>query len=214
MSKRQCDFIVASLGLLLLSPLMLLIALLIRWDDAGPVLFTQQRLGHGKRPFRIYKFRTMRDGWITGVGGWLRATGLDELPQLVNMLRGDMSLIGPRPLTEADVLRLGWDDADHALRWSTRPGVIGLAQLYAGRGARLSWFLDASYVRERRLGLDLGIVAMSALISVIGKPRVRAWLRNRRRHIAVTRPARAGLRDLGKAAYEAAPRGFEVGRPA
>src|SRR5690606_2482111 len=111
-------------------------------DDGGPVLFTQTRVGADRTPFRIYKFRTMRDGKTTRVGRWLRATGLDELPQLVNMLLGDMSLIGPRPLTFEDVARLGWDDGRHDVRFSVRPGVIGLAQLYAGRGKRLSWFLD------------------------------------------------------------------------
>lgn len=184
MAQRMMDVIVAVSALLVLSPLLVLIAVLIRLEDGGPALFVQTRVGAGRQPFRIYKFRTMRDGRVTGFGQRLRATGLDELPQLVNMLRGDMSLIGPRPLTDADVARLKWDDDAHALRWRVRPGIIGLAQLYAGRGARLSWFLDAAYVRERRLDLDLGIVAMSAAISVIGKRRVRAWLRGRRRRLA------------------------------
>lgn len=188
MSQRHIDLIVALTGLVLLSPAALLIAFLIRWDDGGPVLFTQMRLGRHKRPFRIYKFRTMQDGWITGIGRWLRATGLDELPQLINMLRGDMSLIGPRPLTEADVARLEWDDAAHALRWSVRPGVVGLAQLHAGRGARVSWLLDTAYVRERGAALDLRIVAMSAVVSVVGKRAVRERLRaHRLRRIANAR---------------------------
>jgi lipopolysaccharide/colanic/teichoic acid biosynthesis glycosyltransferase len=181
MTQRHLDLIVAVAGLVLLGPLMLLIALLIRLDDAGPVLFTQLRVGEDRRLFRIYKFRTMRDGWITGIGRWLRATGLDELPQLVNVLGGDMSLIGPRPLTEADVRRLGWDGDAYSARWSVRPGVVGLAQLYAGRGARLSWFLDSSYVRGRSIALDARIVAMSAAVGIVGKRRVRGWLRSRRR---------------------------------
>ncbi|HEX7082168.1 MAG TPA: sugar transferase [Gammaproteobacteria bacterium] len=200
-SQRLTDIAVAVAALALLSPLLLLIALLIRLEDGGPALFTQIRVGAGKRPFRIYKFRTMRDGSITRIGRWLRSTGLDELPQLVNMLRGEMSLIGPRPLTEADVMRLGWNDDAHALRWSVRPGVVGLAQLYAGRGARLSWFLDAAYVRGRRFRLDAEIVAATAVMSVLGKPRVRAWLRRRRAAAAAERasaapvaPARASHR--------------------
>jgi lipopolysaccharide/colanic/teichoic acid biosynthesis glycosyltransferase len=181
MTQRHLDLIVAVAGLVLAGPLMVLIALLIRLDDAGPVLFTQLRVGERRRLFRIYKFRTMRDGWITGIGQWLRATGLDELPQLVNMLRGDMSRIGPRPLTGADVRRLGWDGDAHAARWSVRPGIVGLAQLYAGRGARLSWFLDSRYARERCFALDARIVVLSAAVSVVGKRRVRGWLRARRR---------------------------------
>src|SRR5690606_26770390 len=157
--QRPIDIAVAASGLVLASPLLLLIAWLIRLDDGGPVLFTQTRVGADRKPFRIYKFRTMRDGVTTRIGRWLRQTGLDELPQLVNMLRGEMSLIGPRPLTGEDVERLGWDDDAHAVRWSVRPGIIGLAQLYAGRGKRLSWFLDVTYVRDRRLALDLGIFA-------------------------------------------------------
>src|SRR5690606_13980942 len=89
--------------------------------------------------------------------------------------------IGPRPLTFEDVERLGWDDRRHDVRFSVRPGVIGLAQLYAGRGKRLSWFLDVTYVRERCAALDLRIVLATAAIAVLGKRRVRGWLRARRR---------------------------------
>jgi lipopolysaccharide/colanic/teichoic acid biosynthesis glycosyltransferase len=192
--QRMINMAGTFFGLVVLSPLMLIIAGLIRLDDSGPPLFTQMRLGAGRRPFRIYKFRTMRDGTTTRVGRWLRGTGLDELPQLFNMLRGEMSLIGPRPLTEADVARLGWHDDAHAPRWSVRPGVIGLAQLYAGRGKRLSWFLDMTYVRERRLALDLGIVAATGAIGLLGKRRVRGWLRARRRRTFTTRPVYAPAR--------------------
>ncbi|MGB7217110.1 MAG: sugar transferase, partial [Gammaproteobacteria bacterium] len=181
MLQRAFDIACAAAGLVLASPLLLVIAALIVVDDGGPVLFTQTRVGAGRTPFRIYKFRTMRDGETTRVGRWLRATGLDELPQLVNMLLGDMSLIGPRPLTFEDVERLGWDDRRHDVRFSVRPGVIGLAQLYAGRGKRLSWFLDVTYVRERCAALDLRIVLATAAIAVLGKRRVRGWLRARRR---------------------------------
>lgn len=193
--QRPIDIAVAAAGLVLASPLLLLIAWLIRLDDGGPVLFTQTRVGADRKPFRIYKFRTMRDGVTTRTGRWLRQTGLDELPQLVNMLRGEMSLIGPRPLTGEDVERLGWDDDAHAVRWSVRPGIIGLAQLYAGRGKRLSWFLDVTYVRDRRLALDLGIFAATAVIGIVGKRRVRAWLRTyRRRRSALAAAPRGAAR--------------------
>jgi lipopolysaccharide/colanic/teichoic acid biosynthesis glycosyltransferase len=179
MSRRCFDCVAAALGLAVLSPLFLVIALSIRLDDGGPVLFTQQRLGRFRRPFRIYKFRTMRDGVVTRVGAGLRATGLDELPQLVNLLRGDMSLIGPRPLTSADVERLGWNDGAYDARWRLRPGIGGLAQLYAGRGARVSWFLDRRYVRERSLQMDFAILFATAAVSLAGKRRVRTLLRPR-----------------------------------
>lgn len=180
MLKRYFDLLAAFVALVSLSPLLLLIACSIKCDDGGPALFAQIRVGMRKRPFRIYKFRTMQDGRVTRVGHWLRSTGLDELPQLVNVLRGDMSVIGPRPLTHADVERLGWHAPAYALRWSVRPGIIGLAQLYAGRGARLSWFLDRSYVTRRaQWAVDVAIILLSAAIALVGKRRVRRWLRTR-----------------------------------
>jgi lipopolysaccharide/colanic/teichoic acid biosynthesis glycosyltransferase len=197
--RRCIDLVAAALGVALFSPAALLIAVLIRLEDGGPVLFTQTRLGERKRPFRIYKFRSMREARITRVGRWLRATGLDELPQLANVLRGDMSLVGPRPLTESDVARLGWATERHAQRWHARPGIVGLAQVYAGRGARVSRFLDQRYVRTRGLGTDLGIVLISAAMGLLGKRRVKAWLRARRdrRRSARTRhgaaPSRAAV---------------------
>jgi lipopolysaccharide/colanic/teichoic acid biosynthesis glycosyltransferase len=187
MIKRSFECLAAVSALVLLSPVCVLIAALIKLNDGGPVFFTQERVGRLKQPFRIYKFRTMRDGWITGIGACLRATGLDELPQLVNVARGDMSLIGPRPLIAGDVARLGWDDEVHAGRFDVRPGIVGLAQLYAGRGARQSWFLDSRYVEDRSFGLDAAILALSAAICVLGKPRVRAWLRRSRRAACAAR---------------------------
>ena len=180
MLRRCFDFSVAVLGLAVTSPLLLLVGGLIRLDDGGPVLFTQTRLGRGRRPFRIYKFRTMRDGIITRHGRWLRATGIDELPQLLNLVRGEMSLIGPRPLTAEDVARLGWDGPSHGVRWEVQPGIAGLAQIFAGRGARLSWFLDVRYVRGRTLMMDAEIVALAAAMLCCGKRRVRRWLRTLR----------------------------------
>lgn len=177
MPKRWFDCLAAACGLLVLSPLLLVLAGLIKLDDGGDVLFVQWRLGRDKRPFRIFKLRTMRDGAVTRIGRWLRATGLDELPQLANVLLGDMSLIGPRPLTADDVARLRWGDDAHALRWRVRPGIVGLAQLHAGRGRRVSWFFDRRYVTTRGVGRDAAILLLSAAIGVLGKRRVRAWLR-------------------------------------
>src|SRR5687767_15494704 len=86
-------------------------------DDGGPVRFRPPRLGRRRRPFSILKIRTMRDGRVTRVGTALRATGLDEIPQFLNILSGEMSAVGPRPLTEADVRRLGWTGVEFDFRW-------------------------------------------------------------------------------------------------
>lgn len=180
MSRRLIDIVVGGLGIVVAAPIMLMIAVLIALDDGRPVLFGQTRLGVRRQPFRILKFRSMRDGRVTRTGRWLRSTGLDELPQLANVVAGDMSLIGPRPLTEDDVARLGWTTRRHALRWSIRPGIVGLAQIHAGRGARLSWYLDRRYVEARGLLADLGIVTTAAAMSVLGKRRIKAWRRRAR----------------------------------
>src|SRR5690606_30302785 len=204
MLQRAFDIACAGAGLVLASPLLLVIAGLILVDDGGPVLFTQTRVGADRTPFRIYKFRTMRDGKTTRVGRWLRATGLDELPQLVNMLLGDMSLIGPRPLTFEDVARLGWDDGRHDVRFSVRPGVIGLAQLYEGLGQRLLWFLYVTCVRVPFASLVLRFVyeltqnTMPAVRRVRLTWSVRGWLRARRRRAIArdTAPRAATHREL------------------
>ena len=178
MSKRVFDLAAAAVGIVVLCPVWLTIAALISIEDGGSPLFVQDRVGFRKRPFPILKFRTMRDGRITRIGRVLRTTGLDELPQLANVLLGEMSLVGPRPLTPADVARLGWDGSAHARRWSVEPGITGLAQLYAGRGARLSWFLDRRYVESWCPRLDVAIIGLTLVIAVIGKRRVRGWLRS------------------------------------
>ena len=175
--KRLFDLVAAVFGLLLLSPVLLAIIISVYLVDGRPILFSQQRLGQGKQPFKIYKFRTMQDGQITKFGRVLRQTGLDELAQILNILRGDMSVVGPRPLTEADVVRLGWDNDDHAARWDLRPGITGLAQLYGGRGARFSWRMDRLYFKRISLWLDVRIVLLSFAVNVFGKQRVRGFLR-------------------------------------
>ena len=152
-------------------PVMAAIALAIRLDDGGPVCFRQSRVGRGRRPFEILKFRSMRDGQVTRVGRVLRATGLDELPQFVNILRGELSAVGPRPVTAEDAARYArFPDADR--RWSVNPGLTGLAQL-GGRTIEESIALDLAYVRDRTLLLDCRIIAMSFVVNVLGKSRTR-----------------------------------------
>src|ERR1700752_4085243 len=121
--KRILDLIAAATAGAALAPLTTLIALAIWLEDGESPLFLQTRIGHQRRPFTVFKFRTMRDQRVTHVGRWLRQTGLDELPQFINVCRGDMSVIGPRPLTAEDVRRLGWSDGRHDCRFAARPGV-------------------------------------------------------------------------------------------
>ena len=133
MLKRAFDAAAAAVGLVLLSPVFLVVAALIKAQDRGPVFFRQERVGRGGRTFRIHKFRTMRvanagalitrtdDDRITPVGAFLRRTKLDELPQLIDVLRGDMSVVGPRPEVPRYVAM--WGDAARAEILSVRPGI-------------------------------------------------------------------------------------------
>lgn len=179
--NRAADLVCCALAAPLLLPLFALIALAIHLDDGGPVLFRQQRLGTNRRPFAIAKFRSMREQRITRVGACLRRTGLDETAQVFNVLSGDMSWIGPRPLTAPDVQRLGWDGRQHDARFRIRPGMTGLAQLYGGVGAAWTRGIDRLYRRHRGPRLDLWIVGWSLAINLFGKTRVRRILRPARR---------------------------------
>src|SRR5579859_5004664 len=140
MSKRLLDIILSSVLLLITLPLWLVIAVAIRCSSSGPILYGGKRVGRGGRTFKMYKFRSMRSGAdrqgpgitaaddprITRVGRWLRATKIDELPQLINVLRGEMSLVGPRP--EAPEWVALYDDQQRAVL-SVRPGITGPTQL-------------------------------------------------------------------------------------
>ncbi|WP_269458418.1 sugar transferase [Micromonospora coriariae] len=166
--KRIFDATLAAVLLVLLTPLLVVVAVLVMVGLGRPVLFRQCRAGLHGRPFEVVKFRTMRppnhgrslvsDGdRLTPLGRWLRATSLDELPTLWNVLRGDMSLVGPRPLLPE---YLGRYSASQARRHEVRPGVTGLAQV-RGRNS-LSWEekldLDVQYVDTRNFRLDLSIL--------------------------------------------------------
>ena len=166
-SKRAVDVACSLMGLVVLSPVMLITAIRVGRDVGRPVLFRQSRPGRGGAPFTMYKFRTMRgDGEsgiahdqerITRLGGRLRASSIDELPSLVNVLRGEMSLVGPRPLLMAYLPRY---TVAQARRHEVRPGITGLAQV-SGRNA-LDWdsrlALDVEYVDRRSWPLDLRIL--------------------------------------------------------
>jgi lipopolysaccharide/colanic/teichoic acid biosynthesis glycosyltransferase len=145
-------------------------------DDGRPVLFRQQRLGYRRRPFSIIKFRTMRDGRITRVGKVLRATGLDEIPQFINILSGEMSAVGPRPLTEGDVRRLGWTGIAFDSRWEKKPGLTGLAQIVGAPSTDAALELDRTYTARWYPLLDCQLIALSFAVNV-GKSRVQRRLR-------------------------------------
>jgi lipopolysaccharide/colanic/teichoic acid biosynthesis glycosyltransferase len=171
--KRVIDVLTSAVLLLMLSPLLAAAAVAIVVESPGPVFFRQIRLGRGGREFAMYKFRSMvadaatigpyhtssGDPRITRVGRFLRRTSIDELPQLVNVLKGDMSLVGPRP--DVPVQRALYGDADWKQRCSVRPGITGLAQATLRSQAtpeqRLA--LDLRYAREQSLWLDAKIVA-------------------------------------------------------
>lgn len=172
-TKRLFDVLLAASGLTFFSHLLLLICMLIFFEDFGSVFFIQKRAGFQKRPFEIIKFRTMNCEVITNIGKWLRATGLDEIPQFINVLKGDMSIVGPRPLTEEDILRLGWDRRTHEDRWSLKPGITGLSQLFGGQNAKESWRYDQRYLKRRSLLMDLRIIFLSFCVNIIGKKNVR-----------------------------------------
>lgn len=173
-AKRAFDVLVSATALLVLSPVMAVVALLVAARLGRPVFFRQSRPGKGGRIFRIYKFRTMTDARdpagrllpdearLTPFGRWLRSASLDELPQLLNVLLGDMSLVGPRPLRVQYLERYS---PEQARRHEVRPGVTGWAQVN-GRN-ELSWEekfrLDVWYVDNRSLALDLKILWLTLL---------------------------------------------------
>ena len=173
--KRALDILVSLFALALLSPLLLAVAAAILLEDGAPVLFRQMRFGQGGREFGMLKFRSMvknaaaigpfftsaGDPRITRVGRFIRRTSIDELPQLLNVLRGDMSLVGPRPDVAAQ--RALYDDAQWALRCSVRPGITGLAQATLRSEATEDQRreLDLRYAREQSVKMDLCIMAMT-----------------------------------------------------
>jgi lipopolysaccharide/colanic/teichoic acid biosynthesis glycosyltransferase len=189
--REALDVVLALLAVIVLSPVFILVALAVRLSSRGPVFFRQDRLGQERRPFRIYKFRTMKpdnddsehrkyvtalltediapdggadgiyklvgDPRVTPVGRFLRRTSLDELPQLFNVLRGEMALVGPRPALawEAELFPPGTE-----LRFSVRPGITGLWQV-SGRAnvdMRTALRMDCDYVRTRSLRGDVRIL--------------------------------------------------------
>jgi lipopolysaccharide/colanic/teichoic acid biosynthesis glycosyltransferase len=191
MIKRAFDIAFAGAGLVFTSPLWVVIPILIQLDDRGPVFFRQARSGLRGREFMVAKFRSMvvdaeRDGArqavpgdarITRLGRWLRATAMDELPQLWSILVGDMSVVGPRALRPGEIEAQGdgqlvrlEDVPGFASRSSVRPGLTGVAQLYAPRHLprRQKFRYDRLYIRRQSFSLDVRLILLSLWVSLSG----------------------------------------------
>ena len=193
MRKRLFDVALSGAGLVVSSPLWLLITAAVKLEDGGPIIFTQDRVGLNGHVFRAFKFRSMvpdaealtgpvqasaHDPRVTRIGRLLRATAMDELPQLWNIFIGDMSFVGPRPLRPGEV-EAGGDGALQALRdipgydarHRIRPGLTGLTQVYARRDIRQTckFRLDLLYARNASFLLDLKLIVLSFWITGLGR---------------------------------------------
>jgi len=191
-AKRTLDLLLAGTGLVLSCPLWAIVAAAIKLEDGGSIFYGQERVGQGGRVFRVLKFRSMipdaearvgalqasaNDPRITRVGRLMRATALDELPQLVSILRGDMSFVGPRALRPGEIEVLG-DGAHVALedvpgfeaRCVVRPGLTGVAQIFAARDIprRQKFRYDKLYIRRQSFWLDVRLILLSFWITFRG----------------------------------------------
>jgi len=180
-TKRVFDFLLSILLIELALPVGLIIAVLVLLDSRGPILFSQERVGRGGRPFRLYKFRSMyveapeyalhpqeaEDPRITRIGRFLRRTSLDELPQLINVLRGEMSLVGPRPEMPFIVEKY---NAHHRQRLEVTPGITGIWQLSADRAFLIheNIFYDLYYIRHRNFFMDVAILLHTVAFAMRG----------------------------------------------
>jgi polysaccharide biosynthesis protein PslA len=193
-AKQLLDYGLGTMALLFFVPLLLIIALAIKLDSPGPVLFRQKRRGLNNQPFMVFKFRSMymhlsdietsretsrNDPRVTRVGKWLRRLSLDELPQLLNVLRREMSLMGPRPHAlnmriEGELLDVA--SGDYLLRYSVKPGITGWAQVNGVRGEvvrledlRKRIEYDLEYIRRWSVRFDLKILFLTATREIISK---------------------------------------------
>lgn len=187
--KRSIDFLLALVCLVLFSPVFLVCYIGIRREDGCPVIFSQERIGRGGKPFMILKFRTMKeeaekdgvpqlaekeDSRLTPFGGWLRKHHLDELPQLWNVLRGDMAFIGPRPERKYFIDKIMEHDPRYELLYQIRPGVTSYATLYNGYTDTMEKMLrrlelDLYYLEHRSWWLDTKILFNTFLNIAFGK---------------------------------------------
>jgi lipopolysaccharide/colanic/teichoic acid biosynthesis glycosyltransferase len=190
--KRSFDIVLSGTGLLVSSPLWLIISVLIKLDDGGPLFFSQERVGERGRHFQAFKFRSMvadaertsgplqsgeNDPRVTRLGRVLRATAMDELPQLFNIFRGDMSFVGPRALRPGEIEVNGRGTVERledvpgfAARCAVRPGLTGVAQIYAPRDVirRQKFRYDRLYIRHQSFWLDVRLITLSFWITFRG----------------------------------------------
>lgn len=195
--KRILDFFFSVLLLIILSVIMLPIAILIKLDSRGPIIFKQYRLGRNGEAFEMYKFRSMvvnaekigsgmysfeGDPRVTRVGKWLRKTSLDELPQLINILKGEMSFIGPRPVLPHHPWSYEEYSRMQKMRFKVLPGLTGLAQVNGRK--QLSWKdrikLDVAYVKHMSFLLDIKILIKTFYVVLLNKNNVNTIVTNER----------------------------------
>lgn len=186
--KRFFDFIGALVGIVLLSPVYLFVYILLKRQGDGPVIFRQERIGYGGKPFIILKFRTMEvgsedgtpllaqrdDDRLTPVGKFLREHHLDELPQLVNVLRGEMSFVGPRPERQYFIDQIMEQNSDYQYIYLMRPGTTSMATIYNGYTDTMEKMLirlqmDLDYLQKRSLWMDMKVMLTTAEYILFGK---------------------------------------------
>lgn len=185
--KRGFDFVFALAGLILLSPVFLIIYAMLKKQKNGPAIFSQERIGYGGRPFTIYKFRTLSkqetepqlipvcdDSNATKTEQFLREHHLDELPQLWNVLVGEMSFVGPRPERKYYIDKIMLEDSRYEMIYEMRPGLTSEATLYNGYTDSMEKMLkrlemDIEYLENRTLRLDISIIARTAFSIISGK---------------------------------------------
>jgi len=187
--KKALDLTIAGIGIVMASPAIFFTAIVIKIVSPGPVFFKQERMGWGGKPFYIYKLRTMRvdaekstgpvwaqedDPRLIRFGKLIRKMHIDELPQLFNVLKGDMSIVGPRPERPVFVERLGKEIADYHKRMNVRPGITGLAQVWHKydetiMDVRKKVKYDLLYIKEMCLMVDMRILLRTILVSAQGK---------------------------------------------
>lgn len=190
--KRMLDIIASVIGLIVLSPVFLIVSLAIKAEDRGPIFYSQVRLGKGQRPFKMYKFRSMivdadkklekllkqnevegamfkmkEDPRITRVGRFTRKHSLDELPQLLNVLAGDMSLVGPRPPLEREVADYSEHDKQRLI---VKPGCTGLWQVTARNDVGFSGMVDLDLQYIEKSGLMFDVIILFKTIGIVFKP--------------------------------------------
>ena len=187
MVKRAMDLVGSIICIILFSPVMLVTALLVKGTSKGPLIFTQERVGLHNKPFQMYKFRSMevqpkseeKKGWtvkndprVTPVGRFIRKTSIDELPQLFNVLKGDMSLVGPRPERPQFVEKFREEIPRYMVKHQVRPGMTGWAQINGYRGntsIRKRIEYDLYYIENWTVGLDIKILFLTVFKGFVNK---------------------------------------------